>query len=41
MGEVYHSILEGVTRRGFTPPRRRVRVPKYRLFLALLRHGLF
>ncbi|MGB8276689.1 MAG: presqualene diphosphate synthase HpnD [Methylovirgula sp.] len=41
MGDVYHSILEGVEARGFAPPRARVRVPKHRVLLALLRHGLF
>jgi len=41
MGDVYHSILEGVEARGFGPPRVRVRVPKHRVLLAFLRHGLF
>ena len=41
MGEVYHSILEGVEARGFAPPRAKVRVPKHRVLLAFLRHGLF
>jgi presqualene diphosphate synthase len=41
MGEVYHSILEGVEARGFAPPRTRIRVPKHRVLLAFLRHGLF
>jgi phytoene synthase len=41
MGEVYRSILEGVEARGFAPPRARVRAPKHRVLLALLRHGLF
>jgi phytoene synthase len=41
MGEVYRRILDGVEARGFAPPRERVRVPKYRVLLALLRHGLF
>jgi phytoene synthase len=41
MGEVYRSILAGVEARGFAPPRERVRVPKHRVLLAVLRHGLF
>lgn len=41
MGDVYHAILEGVEARGFAPPRVKVRVPKYRVLLAILRHGLF
>ncbi|MGO9134999.1 MAG: presqualene diphosphate synthase HpnD [Methylovirgula sp.] len=41
MGEVYRSILDRVEARGFAPPRARVRVPKHRVLLALLRHGLF
>ena len=41
MGEVYRSILAGVEARGFAPPRKRVRVPKHRVLLAVLRHGFF
>lgn len=41
MGEVYRNILDRVEARGFAPPRIRVRVPKHRVVLALLRHGLF
>ncbi len=41
MGDVYYCILEGVEARGFAPPRSRVRVPRHRVLLALLRHGLF
>jgi presqualene diphosphate synthase len=41
MGEVYRSILAGVETRGFAPPRERVRVPKHRVLLAVLRHGFF
>ena len=40
MGEVYRSILDRVEARGFAPPRTRVRVPKHRVLIALLRHGL-
>lgn len=41
MGDVYRCILDKVEARGFAPPRERVRVPKWRVILALLRHGLF
>lgn len=41
MGEVYRNILDRVEARGFAPPRERVRVPKHRVVLALLRHGFF
>ena len=40
MYEAYLSILEGVVRRGFAAPRRRVRVGKLRMIALLLRHGL-
>jgi presqualene diphosphate synthase len=40
MGEVYQAILAAVVARGFAPPRGKVRVPKRRILLALLRHGL-
>lgn len=39
MGEVYQAILAGVVGRGFAPPRERVRVPRRRVLLAVLRHG--
>ncbi len=41
MAAVYRQVLEDMAARGFVPPREKVRVPKYRLLLALLRHGLF
>ncbi len=41
MGAVYGQVLEEVAARGFAPPRVKVKVPKYRLIWALLRHGLF
>ncbi len=41
MGEVYQAILAAVVARGFAPPRAKVRVPKRRMLLALLRHGFF
>ncbi len=41
MSDVYHTILKGVEARGFAPPRPKVRVPKHRVLLAFLRHGLF
>ncbi|HEY3779069.1 MAG TPA: presqualene diphosphate synthase HpnD [Rhizomicrobium sp.] len=40
MGAVYSSILLDMEKRGWTPPRRRVRPPKARLFWMLFRHGL-
>ena len=41
MGAVYRQVLDEIALQGFAPPRRRVKVPKYRLLLAVLRHGLF
>ena len=40
MGAVYAQVLDAIARQGFDPPRRRVKVPKHRLLLAVLRHGL-
>lgn len=40
MGEVYQAILAALVARGFAPPRAKVRVPKRRILLALLRHGV-
>ena len=40
MYEAYRSILQGLIRRGFDAPRRRIRVGKVRMLLLLLRHGL-
>jgi phytoene synthase len=41
MAEVYESILDRLIRRGFAPPRKRVRTPRHRVILAVLRYGLF
>ena len=41
MAAVYGAVLDAIEQRGFAPPRKRVRKPKLRLLLALLRHGLF
>ncbi len=41
MAVVYQQVLDEIAARAFVPPRSRVRVPKYRLLLAVLRHGLF
>jgi phytoene synthase len=40
MGDVYHAILRRTVQRGFAAPRHRVKLPKYRILFALLRHGL-
>jgi presqualene diphosphate synthase len=39
MGAVYHTILEGMVRRGWTPPRERVRIGKARLIAIVLRNA--
>ena len=39
MAEVYGSILDGVIARGFAPPRARVRTPRRRILLAVLKYG--
>lgn len=41
MGEAYRMILKGLVTRGFTPPRRRVRVSKPRLLWTIARHAIF
>jgi phytoene/squalene synthetase len=41
MASVYHGILDDLVAQGFTPPRKRVRVAKMRVLLAVLRHGFF
>jgi presqualene diphosphate synthase len=41
MATVYRGILDELVRRGFTPPRKRVRIGKSRLLLTILRHGVF
>jgi len=38
MAEAYGLILEGLVARGFTPPRHRVRLPRWRLLLIVLRN---
>jgi squalene synthase HpnD len=40
MADVYRAILAGLERRGFAAPRKRVRTPRHRVILALLRYGL-
>ena len=40
MGAVYRLILKKLEEQGFAAPRHRVKVPKSRLILALLRHGI-
>ncbi|MGH6834204.1 MAG: presqualene diphosphate synthase HpnD [Methylocella sp.] len=40
MADVYRAILAGLERRGFAAPRQKLRTPRHRLVLALLRHGL-
>ena len=41
MGEAYRLILQGLVKRGFAPPRRRVRVSKPRLLWTIARHAIF
>jgi presqualene diphosphate synthase len=41
MASVYAAILDEIEQRGFTPPRKRVRLAKAKLVLALLRHRVF
>jgi squalene synthase HpnD len=41
MAAAYSQILIGLVRRGFAPPRERVRAPVARLLLAVARYGLF
>jgi presqualene diphosphate synthase len=40
MAEVYEAVLDRLLARGWTAPRPRVRTPKSRVILALLRHGI-
>jgi presqualene diphosphate synthase len=40
MGEAYHLILDALEARGFAPPRPRVRLPRTRLLLIVLRNLL-
>ena len=41
MADVYRAILASLEERGFAPPRQRVRTPRHRVLLAILRYGLF
>ena len=41
MAEAYRSMLETMVARGWSPPRRRVRINKLRLAWILLRHAIF
>ncbi|MCW6507630.1 presqualene diphosphate synthase HpnD [Hyphomicrobiales bacterium BP6-180914] len=41
MAAVYRMILGKLEEQGFAAPREKVKVPKSRLMLALLRHGIF
>ena len=40
MADVYLAILTGLERRGFAAPRQKIRAPRHRVALALLRYGL-
>jgi len=40
MASAYRDMLRRIERRGFAPPRARVRLSKARLLLAVLRHGV-
>ncbi|MGH6800365.1 MAG: presqualene diphosphate synthase HpnD [Methylocella sp.] len=40
MADVYRAILACLERRGFAAPRKRVRTPRHRVVIALLRYGL-
>ena len=40
MADVYQAILAGLERRGFAGPRQKIRAPRRRIVLALLRYGL-
>ncbi len=40
MAEAYQPILARLAERGFAPPRLRVCASKWRILLAVLRHGL-
>jgi presqualene diphosphate synthase len=40
MADVYKAILAGLERRGFAAPRQKIRAPRHRVVLALLRYGL-
>jgi len=40
MAEVYESILDRLSARGWSAPRRKVHAPKHKILFAILRHGL-
>src|SRR5580704_6677686 len=40
MADVYRVILAGLERRGFAAPRQKIRAPRHRVVLAVLRYGL-
>jgi presqualene diphosphate synthase len=40
MADVYRAMLARLEQRGFAPPRQKIRAPRHRVVLALLRHGL-
>jgi hypothetical protein len=39
MGEVYRSYLDGMTARGWAPPRARVKIKRSHLLRIILRHA--
>jgi len=41
MADVYQAIHDRLRRSGFAPPRRRIRVPRHTVILAVLRHAVF
>jgi squalene synthase HpnD len=41
MADVYQSIHDRLHQSGFKPPRKKIRAPRHKILLALLRHGLF
>jgi hypothetical protein len=40
MADVYRAILDGLEKRGFAAPRQKIRTPRHRVALAILRHGV-
>jgi squalene synthase HpnD len=40
MADVYWAILVGLEKRGFAAPRQKIRTPRHRVALAILRHGV-
>ena len=40
MADVYRAILAGLEKRGFAAPRQKIRTPRHRVALAILRHGV-